>query len=100
MKTRAEDGSDLLGPVVGGSFVSVILRKGVIQHGQVVVDEPINLPDGSEVTITGCPHGKFVGAEDNDRPPTPEEIAASLAAMEKIEPFSWTDAERAAWEAE
>jgi hypothetical protein len=77
-----------------------ILRKGVIRNGQVIVDEPINLPDGSEVTIMGHAHGKFVGEEDNDRPPTPEEIAATLAAMEKIEPFEWTDEERTAWQAE
>ena len=80
--------------------MSAIVRKGVIQHGQIVVDEPIDLPDGSEVTITGYPHGKFVGEEDNDRIATREEIAASLAAMAKIEPFSWTEEERTAWEAD
>jgi hypothetical protein len=61
--------------------MSIIVVKGVIREGRVEVDEPINLPDGSEVTITGYPHGKFVGLPDNDRPPTPEEIAATLAAM-------------------
>src|SRR3954451_23475846 len=79
----------------------MIVRKGVIRNGQVIVEEPINLPDGSEVTITGHPHGKFVGEEDNDRPPTQEEITAALAAMEKMEPFEMTDEERAeaeAWE--
>jgi hypothetical protein len=80
--------------------MSPIVRKGVIQHGQVVVTEPINLPDGSEVTITGYPHDQIFGEDDNDRPPTAEEIAASLAAMEKIEPFVWTDEERATWEVE
>jgi hypothetical protein len=80
--------------------MSPVVMKGVIRHGQVVVTEPINLPDGSEVTITGYPRGQFPGKEDNDRPPTAEEIAASLAAMQKIEPFVWTDEERSAWEAE
>lgn len=77
-----------------------ILRKGVVRAGQVVVGEPINLPDGSEVTITGVPHGKFVGGEDNDRPSTPEEIEADLAAWAELEPLSMTDAELAAWEAD
>jgi hypothetical protein len=79
----------------------MIVRKGIIRNGQVIVDEPINLPDGSEVTITGRAHGHFVGEEDNDRPPTPEEITAALAAMEKIEPLDISDEERAkaeAWE--
>ena len=31
---------------------------------------------------------------------TPEEIARVLAAMERIEPFVWTEEERAAWEAD
>ena len=79
----------------------MILRRGVIRNGQVIVDEPINLPDGSEVTITGYAHGRFEGEEDNDRPPTPAEIAEALAAMEKLEPLEMTDEERAeaeAWE--
>jgi len=81
--------------------MSTIVRKGVIRAGQVIVEEPINLPDGSEVTITGVPHGKLLGAEDNDRLPTRQDIAAALAAMEKIEPFDMTDEERTeaeAWE--
>jgi hypothetical protein len=80
--------------------VSIVVVKGVIREGRVEVDEPVNLPDGSEVTITGFPHGKFVGLPDNDRPPTPEEIAADLAAMDEIEPLELTDEELAAWEAE
>jgi hypothetical protein len=79
--------------------MSSILMKGIVRNGRVEVDEPINLPDGSEVTITG--RGKFVGLPDNDRPMTPEEIAETLAAMEKVEPLDMTDEERAAadeWE--
>jgi hypothetical protein len=81
--------------------MSTIVRKGVIRRGQVIVEAPIDLPDGSEVTIVGHAHGKFVGQEVNDRPPTPAEIAAALAAMEKIGPFDMTDEERTeadAWE--
>jgi hypothetical protein len=77
----------------------MIVRKGTIRNGQVVVDEPINLPDGSEVTITGCADSKFLGEEDNDRPPTPEEIARVLAAMEKVQPFEMTPEEEAEIEA-
>jgi len=81
--------------------MSSILMKGVIRNGRVEVAEPINLPDGSEVTIIGHAHGKFPGLSDNDRPMTPSEIAATLAAMDKVEPFDMTDEERAsadAWE--
>ena len=81
--------------------MSLILMKGVIRNGRVEVAEPINLPDGSEVTITGHAHGKFPGLIDNDRPMTPSEIAETLAAMDKVEPFDMTDEERAeadAWQ--
>ncbi len=77
--------------------MTLILMKGVIHNGRVEVAEPINLPDGSEVTITG--HAPSIS--ENDRPMTPTEIAATLAAMAKVEPFDMTDEERAnaeAWE--
>ncbi|MBI2807815.1 MAG: hypothetical protein HYX68_22770 [Planctomycetes bacterium] len=79
--------------------MSSILMKGVIRNGRVEVPEPIDLPDGSEVTITA--HDNFPGLSDNDGPMTPTEIAETLAAMAKIEPFDMTDEERAdadAWE--
>lgn len=81
--------------------MSLILMKGVIRNGRVEVAEPINLPDGSEVTIIGHAHGKFPGPSDNERPMTLSEIAATLAAMDKVEPFDMTNEERAsadAWE--
>lgn len=31
-----------------------IFIKGVIRNGHIETEEPINLPDGSEVTITGA----------------------------------------------
>jgi len=81
--------------------MSSILRKGVIRAGRVEVDEPINLPDGSEVTIIGHANGKFVGLQDNDRAMTPTEIAQTLAALSRVEPLETTDEEGAAadtWE--
>jgi hypothetical protein len=78
--------------------MSSIVRKGVIRAGRVEVDEPINLPDGSEVTIIGHANGKFIGLEDNDRPMTPAEIAQTLAAS-AVEPFEMTEEERAAADA-
>jgi hypothetical protein len=79
----------------------MIVRKGIIRNGQVTIEQPINLPDGSEVTIVGLANGRFLGEEDTDRPPTPEELTAALAAMDKVEPFDMTDQARAeadAWD--
>ena len=33
--------------------MSRILVKGIVRNGRVEVEQPINLPDGSEVTIIG-----------------------------------------------
>jgi hypothetical protein len=70
--------------------MSVLKFKGFVRNGRIEVDRPIDLPDGSPVTITG---------DDDDRPRTPEEIAANLAAMDRIEPFDMTDEERESIEA-
>ena len=81
--------------------MSSIWIKGVIRNGRVEVTGPINLPDGSEVTITGYTGGNSPGRSDCGRPMTPSEIAETLAAMDKVEPFEMTDEERAradAWE--
>jgi hypothetical protein len=80
-------------------FMSSILRKGIIREGRVVVEEPIDLPDGSEVTIIGPANGKLFGGTEEDRPMTSAEIAHTLAAMSKVEPFEMTDEERAAADA-
>jgi hypothetical protein len=75
--------------------------KGVIRNGRVEVAEPINLPDGSEVIITGRAQDTSPGPSDNNRPMTPSEIAETLAAMDKVEPFDMTEEERNnadAWE--
>lgn len=71
-----------------------ILTKGIIRNGRVEVAELIDLPDGAEVTISGP-----ANADSPDRPMNAEEIAATLAAMDKVEPFDMTDEERAAADA-
>jgi hypothetical protein len=78
-----------------------MLMKGVIRNGRVEVAEPINLPDGSEVTIAGQANGNCLAACDQDRPMSAAEIAVTLAAMTKVEPFDMSAEERAnadAWE--
>jgi len=81
--------------------VSSILIKGVILNGRVEVSEPINLPDGSVVTITGQAPSEVSGLAGSNRPMTPSEIAETLVAMDKVKPFEMSDEDRAeadAWE--
>ena len=70
--------------------------KRIIRNGQVIVIGPTDLPDGTGVEI--LPVG--LSAVDDQAQMTPDEIGRTLAAMEKIEPFEMTDAERAAIEAD
>lgn len=72
-----------------------ILMKGVIRTGRVEIDEPIDLPDGTEVLVTSG-----AAAFDDGRPMSPSEIAHVLASMDTFQPLDLTDAERVAWEAE
>jgi hypothetical protein len=70
--------------------------KGMIRHGQVILTKPTDLPDGTEVEI--LPVG--LSSVDEEGPMTPDEIARTLAAMDKIEPFEMSDAESMAIEAD
>lgn len=78
----------------------MISIKGGIKGGQVIVAEPINLPDGSEVTITGHADMNREEVEDNDQPSTVEEIEADLKAMSEFEPVLMTEQEQTRWEGE
>ena len=65
--------------------------KGIIQNWQVILLQPTDLPDGTEVEIVPLDHP---GPPD-DGPVTPDEVARTLAAMERVQPFEMTDQERA-----
>jgi hypothetical protein len=72
--------------------------KAIVRGGRIELEEPLNLPDGTELLIP-LPNGS-TERNDEDGPMSPEEIDRVLAAMEQIQPFDMTDAERAAWETE
>ena len=71
--------------------------KATVKGGRLELQVPPDWPDGTEVEIHPVGPGGTVG---NDGPMTPDEIACVLAAMDKVEPFALTDAERAAIEAD
>ena len=76
-----------------GAAMGVI--TGFVRGGRIEVAAPADWPDGMTVYIaTADPRG------DDDQPSSPEEIAATLAAMDRVEPFVMTAEEEAAWGAE
>jgi hypothetical protein len=73
----------------------MIAIRGIIQKGQVILEQPARFPDGTEVDIRPVLHKDTLGLHDDDWPTDPEGIARHLAAMEQTEPFDMTDEERA-----
>jgi hypothetical protein len=73
--------------------------KAIVRSGRLEVDEPINLPDGTELTIALPDPPKMIelGAEEGSD--TPEAIEAWLRWYDALEPLEFTPAERAACEA-
>src|SRR5208283_4102160 len=72
-----------------GNGMSVILTKAVIQQGQVIVANPIDLPDGTEVVISASPNfseDDFETGWDN----SPEGIASWLEWYNSLEPLIFT----------
>ncbi len=64
----------------------------MVRGGQLVVEEPINWPDGTKVRVTAD------AAVDDIWADTPEGLAAWDKWVNSLEPLIFTDEERAAWE--
>jgi len=73
--------------------------KGIIRNGQVILAEPADWPDGAEVQVRLVMSNETRSTWDDEGTVTPEEIAHTLAAMDRVEPFEMADEERADIEA-
>lgn len=73
----------------------MLLLKGTIENGQVVLPQPANLPDGTPVTVLPHEPGKTLGIPDEDWPTKPDDIARLLTRMDRVEPFDMTPTEEA-----
>jgi hypothetical protein len=84
------------GVLESGRDIIISAIRGIIRKGQVIMTEPANLPDETEVEIV--PVG-LMGPVGTEETMSPDEIARTLAAMDEIEPFDMSD-ERAAIDAD
>jgi hypothetical protein len=73
----------------------MVILKGTIQNGQVILPRPADFPDGTEVTVWPYSACKSLGIPDEQWPTDPEEIARLVARMDLVEPFAMTPAEEA-----
>ena len=74
--------------LVKGGHLSTL--KGIIHNGQVVLPQPTDLPEGTEVVVV--PVG--LGLATDDESGSDDEIARTLTAMDAVEPFEMSDDER------
>lgn len=70
------------------------ILKAIVRNGRIETDQPVNLPDGTELRIP-LPDSALEG-DDWDN--TPEGIEAWLKWYDSLEPLIFSDEERAALE--
>lgn len=71
------------------------------KNGQIILDGPVDWPDGLRLRVDPDRSQSEPPGPGDDEPMTPDEIARTLAAMDRIEPFDLTPDEAAdlqAWE--
>jgi hypothetical protein len=74
--------------------------EGTIKDGQIILDIPAALPDGTRVEVTPIDQpAPTVGIREQDWPTTAEGIAALLARMEEVEPGWLSPEDDRAWRA-
>ena len=74
--------------------------QGTIKNGQIVLDDPAHLPEGTRVEVLPVePARPTLGMREEDWPTTPEGIAALLARMDQVEPGWLSPEDDAAWRA-
>ena len=73
---------------------------GAVKNGQIVLDEPAELPEGSRVEVMPIEAARpTLGVREEDWPTTPEGIAALLARMDRVEPGWLSLEDDEAWRA-
>jgi hypothetical protein len=73
------------------------ILKGIIHDGQVVLPQPTDLPEGTEMQTVPM---YLAESADDEQSMTADQIARTLAAMECVQPFEMTGLERAVIEAD
>lgn len=77
--------------------MNAVLSRGVIRYGRVEVDSPIDLPDGSLVTISRDENGIEVPDDWDD---SPAGVDAWLKWYDSLEPLIFSPTESAAIESD
>ena len=77
----------------------MIAIEGTVMNGQIVLDEPGKLSEGTRVDV--MPVGtRPIRSEVEEGPMTPQEIESVLAVINQSEPLLLTPEEAARWKAD
>jgi hypothetical protein len=77
----------------------MIAITGTVKNGNVILDEPGELSDGTRVEVLPVPIVRpTLGMREEDWPTTPEGIATLLARMDQVEPGWLSPDDDAAWQ--
>jgi hypothetical protein len=75
--------------------------QGTIKNGQIVLDTPATLPEGTRVEVLPIDGVRpTIGMREEDWPTTPEGIGALLARMDQREPGWLSPEDDATWRAD
>lgn len=72
--------------------------KAVWTNGQIVPAEPVDWPEGSELRVEVVEQQAAIGLTEEQWRDDPESIAAWAAAVDAIEPPTWSEGEREVFE--
>ena len=73
---------------------------GTILNGQIVLDVPAELPEGTRVEVLPVgPDRPTLGMREEDWPTTPEGVAALVARMDQVEAGWLSPEDEATWRA-
>jgi|SRR6185437_9611288 len=72
--------------------------QGIVRHGQIVLDDPADLPEGTRVAVLPLENSSPVlGMREEDWPTTSQDIAALLSRMDRVEPGWLSPDDERAW---
>lgn len=79
----------------------MITINATVRNGQIELDEPLDLPDGTKLLIPLPTGPDAIDQEEEDGwDNSPEGIAAWLKWYDSLQPLIFTKEERAAWDAD
>jgi hypothetical protein len=73
--------------------MNTIYSTGIVRNGHIELPQPLAWPEGTEVIV--MPNV----SQESEAGPSADEIAQTLAAMDRILPMDMSDEEFAGWEA-